>query len=290
MSGARLERVGGVFLPRSEREFECRNKKYYLTLFPASIEDDKGNEKYHYPGKREEIVGDALRKIMADGQGIFLDAKADVSFTLYRLQKELQDNGHSYSRQQLKDSLEVLAKTNIELKSESGKVEFIFHPIEAIGFNGENEETQTFVKFSPLITKSLKERSFRLFNYKKVMSYKTVIARQLHKRMAHHYTQASLTDPYTIMLTTVIRDFGLTRRKQLKDNLREAEESLNELKEKNVVINFYVNKVIEKSPRIKIIDAKINIQPHPEFVTEAKRANARKKIETGNTNEIIAKN
>jgi lipoprotein NlpI len=108
--------------------------------------------------------------------------------------------------------------------------------------------------------------------------------------MAHHYTQASLTDPYTIMLTTVIRDFGLTRRKQLKDNLREAEESLNELKEKNVVINFYVNKVIEKSPRIKIIDAKINIQPHPEFVTEAKRANARKKIETGNTNEITAKN
>jgi hypothetical protein len=286
----KVERVGGVFLPRLEREFECRNKKYYLTLFPASIEDDKGNEKYHYPGKREEIVEDALRKIMADGQGIFLDAEAGVSFTLYRLQKELQDNGHSYSRQQLKDSLEVLAKTNIELKSESGKVEFIFHPIEAIGFNGENEETQTFVKFSPLITKSLKERSFRLFNYKKVMSYKTVIARQLHKRMAHHYTQASLTDPYTIMLTTVIRDFGLTRRKQLKDNLREAEESLNELKEKNVVINFYVNKVIEKSPRIKIIDAKINIQPHPEFVTEAKRANARKKIETGNTNEIIAKN
>src|SRR5213083_2720226 len=58
----KVERVGGVFLPRLEREFECRGKKYRLTLFPASIEDENGGEKYHYPAKREEIVEDALRK------------------------------------------------------------------------------------------------------------------------------------------------------------------------------------------------------------------------------------
>lgn len=275
----KVERVGGVFLPRLEREFECRGKKYKLTLFPASIEDENGGEKYHYPAKREEIVEDALRKIMAEGSGVFLDGEAGVSFTLYRLQKELKENGHSYSRQQIKDALEVLAKTNIELKSESGTVELIFHPIEAIGFNGENEETQTFVRFSPLVTKSIKERSFRLFNYKKVMSYKTVIARQLHKRMAHNYTQASLTDHYTIMLTTIIRDFGLTRRKQLKDNLREVEEALVELKETNVVINYKADKIIEKSPRVKLVDVKITIQPHFDFVAEVKKANTRKKLE-----------
>jgi hypothetical protein len=82
----KVERVGGVFLPRLEREFECRGKKYKLTLFPASIEDEKGGEKYHYPAKREEIVEDALRKLIAEGS-IFLDGEAGVSFTLYRLQK-----------------------------------------------------------------------------------------------------------------------------------------------------------------------------------------------------------
>lgn len=275
----KVERVGGVYLPRLEREFECRGKKYFLTLFPASIEDKNGNEKYHYPAKREEIVEDALRKLMADGQGVFLDGEVGVSFTLYRLQKELQDNGHTYSRQQIKDALEVLAKTNIELKSESGTIEFIFHPIEAIGFNGENEETQTFVKFSPLVTKSIKERSFRLFNYQKVMSYKSVIARQLHKRMAHHYTQASLTEFYTLMLTTVIRDFGLTRRKQLKDNLRETEEALAELKEKNVIINYQSDKIIERNPRVRLTDVKFTLQPHFDFVNEMKRANSKKKLE-----------
>lgn len=275
----RVQRVAGVFLHSIEREFECRGKKYILTVTPASIRDTDGKEKYYYPAKREEIIEDALRKIMAEGRGIFLDGEAGVSFTIYRLQKELQENGHTYSRQQIKDALNVLARTSLELKSESGNVEFNFHPIEAVGFSGEDEETQTFVKFSPLVTKSIKDHTFRLFNYEKVMSYKTVIARQLHKRMAHHYTQASLTDPYTILLTTIIRDFGLTRYKQIKDNLRELETAIEELKSKSVIINHKIDKIIEKAPRNKVADAKITIQPHFDFINEVKRANARRKLE-----------
>jgi len=275
----KAERIDGVYLPRLEREFECRNRKYTLTLFPASIEDSSGNEKYHYPAKREEIVEDALRKIMADGKGIFLDGEAGVSFSLYEVQKELKENGHSYSTSQIKDAIEILAKTNIELRSADGDLEFIFHPIEAVGFSGEENETQTFVKFSPLITQSIKEKKFRLFNYKKVMGYDTVIARQLHKRMSHHFTQAGLTENYSIMLTTIIRDFGLTRRKQLKDNLRELEAAIEELKKSNVIINFKLDKIIEKSPRVKLVDVKLTIQPHFEFISEVKQANSRRKLE-----------
>ncbi len=280
----KVERVAGVFLHSIEREFECRGKKYLLTVTPASIKEGNGKEKYYYPAKREEIVEDALRKIMAEGYGVFLDGEAGVSFTLYRLLKELQDNGHTYNRQQIKDALNVLARTTLELRSESGNIEFTFHPIEAIGFSGEDEETQTFVKFSPLVTKSIKDRTFRLFNYQKVMSYKSVIARQLHKRMAHHYTQASLTDPYTIHLTTIIRDFGLTRYKQIKDNLREVETAIEEMKAKSVIINHQVDKIIEKSPRTKVTDAKLVIQPHFEFVNEVKRANSHRKIELAEIN------
>jgi len=281
----KVERVAGVFLHSMEREFECRGKKYVLTITPASIKDSNGKEKYYYPAKREEIVEDALRKIMAEGHGIFLDGEAGVSFTIYRLKKELEDNGHTYNRQQIKDALNVLAKTSLELRSESGKVELTIHPIEAVGFSGEDDETQTFVKFSPLVTKSIKDRTFRLFNYEKVMSYKTVIARQLHKRMAHHYTQASLTDHYSILLTTIIRDFGLTRYKQIKDNLREVETAIEELKAKNVIINHKIDKIIEKTPRTKVTDAKITIQPHFEFINEVKRANARRKLELAEIND-----
>ena len=173
----------------------------------------------------------------------------------------------------------ILARTGIELKSEDAEIEIYFSPIETLGFKGKNDEKQTFVRFSPLVTKSIKERSFRLINYEQVMSYKSVIARLLHKRMSHHYTQASLTEPYHFLLTTIIRDFGLTKQAQLRNNQIEVEKALEEMKEKNVVLNSKADKIIENASRTKLIDVKFNIQPHPFFVSDIKKANVRKQKE-----------
>lgn len=67
----KVERIGGEFLRSLEREFECRGQKYKVKIRPASIEDKDGKERYYYPSKREELVEDALRKFVAEGQGIF---------------------------------------------------------------------------------------------------------------------------------------------------------------------------------------------------------------------------
>ena len=274
----KVERVGGVYLPTLRREFECRGRKYSLEIAPARITDGD-TEIECFPSKREEMVEDALRKMMAEGQGIFLDGEAGISFTLYQLQKELKNTGHSYSTQQIKQALTILARTSIELKSEDAEIEIYFSPIETLGFKGKNDEKQTFVRFSPLVTKSIQERSFRLINYEQIMSYKSVIARLLHKRMSHHYTQASLTDPYHFLLTTVIRDFGLTKQEQLRNNQIEVEKALEEMKGKSVVINFKADKIIESAARAKLIDVKFSIQPHPFFVSDVKKANVKKQKE-----------
>jgi hypothetical protein len=168
----KVERVAGVFLHSIEREFECRGKKYLLTITPASIKEGKGKEKYYYPAKREEIVEDALRKIMAEGHGVFLDGEAGVSFTLYRLLKELQDNGHTYNRQQIKDALNVLARTTLELRSESGSIEFTFHPIEAIGFSAYAE----FNSFDVMQQKAVLEMSASRFTrIKETMNFDIIL-------------------------------------------------------------------------------------------------------------------
>ncbi len=274
----KVERIAGAYLPTLNREFECRGKKFKIEITPARIKDKK-NEIEYYPSKREEIVEDGLRKLLVEGQGNFLDGEVGVAFTIYQLQKELKESGHTYSRDQIKQSLLILAKTKIHLKSDDNEIEVIFSPIETLGFRGKDGEIQTFVRLSPLVTKSVKERSFRLFNYEKVMSYKSVIARQLHKRMSHHYTQASLTNPYHIMLTTIIRDFGLTQQQQLRNNQIEVEKAIEEMKLKNTIINYKIEKVIESKPRIKLLDVKFIIQPHPNFVTEVTEANLKKKTE-----------
>jgi hypothetical protein len=197
-------RVADTYLPRLEREFECRGKRYKMKLDPARIEDKDGTVREYYPSQREEVIEDCLRKLMVEGNGMFLDDLASVRFTLYQLQRELSDNKHSYSYTQIKESLEVLAKTNIELECEAEQMRIIFSPIEIFGIRGEGGQTQTFVRFSPIVTNSIKERKFRLINYKKVMGYRTAIARKLHKRLSHFYIQASFTDKYEALLSTLI--------------------------------------------------------------------------------------
>jgi hypothetical protein len=40
------------------------------------------------------------------------------------------------------------------------------------------------------------------------MQYRYRLSRWLHKRLAHNYVQASMLAPYTIRLSTILRDSG----------------------------------------------------------------------------------
>lgn len=271
----KTERVNGVFLPRLERDFVYKKQHYELTILPASVEDENGDEKYYYLTKRESLIEDAVIKLMVEGNGVFLDGNASVRFSLYNLQKELKDHGHSYSYDELKAGLRVLSRTLIQLRSPEANIELEFHPFTALGFRGEEGESQTYVSLSPLVCKSIFEQTYRLLNYEKVMAYRSVIARQLHKRLSHHYIQASLSDKYEILLTTVVRDFGLTRQKRLQQNWQEVEKAIQELRDSNVVLNCYTARIEDTSARKKLLDIKIAIQPHPEFIAEMKKANAK---------------
>jgi hypothetical protein len=275
----KVERIGGEFLRALEREFECRGQKYKVKIRPASIEDKDGKERYYYPSKREELVEDALRKFIAEGQGVFLDDAAGVTFSLYQLQEELRKNGHSYNKQEIKDALLICARTNITVTSDDGNTILVSNLFETVGlqtresWKGTGQKSRAFVRFNALVGKSIKSRTFRQINYETVMSYRTVIARQLHKRMSHNYLQASIANPYHFLLSTIIRDFGLTQYARLRDNLRDVQIALEEMKEKNVLLSYKIDKVLENSKRNKLLDAKFTLIPDPSFVGEVKRAN-----------------
>jgi hypothetical protein len=95
--------------------------------------------------------------------------------------------------------------------------------------------------------------------------------------MSHHFIQASLTESYEILLTTIIRDFGLTPQKRLQQNLVEVENAIEEMKQMNVVLNCKTEKIFDTKPRTKLTDAKFKFQPHFDFIADVKRANARAK-------------
>lgn len=275
----KVQRINDKFLDSLEREFECRGVKYKVKIRPASVEDRNGTERYYYPSKREELVEDALRKFVAEGQGVFLDEQAGVTFSLYQLQEELKRNGHSYSKDQIKDALLICARTNMTVTSENGASVLVSNLFETLGlqtrddWKNQGNKSRAFVRFNSLVTKSITSRTFRQLNYEKVMSYKNVIARQLHKRMSHNYLQASIANPYHFLLSTIIRDFGLTQYAQLRDNLRDVQIALDEMVEKKVLLSYKAEKVLENSKRAKLLDTKFILLPDPSFVNEIIGAN-----------------
>ena len=288
----KVERIGGEFLRVLEREFECKGTKYKIEIAPAVITDRDGVKRYHYPSKREELVEDALRRLATTEQGIFLDDRASVTFTLYQLQQELKQNGHDYNVRQLKDALLICNRTNITVTTEDGAAVLSASMFETLSlqtredWKGTGQKTKAFVRFNSLVSQSIKSGEFRQLDYEKAMSYGSVIARQLHKRMSHHFTQSSITTRYEIKLSTIIRDFGLTAYAWISQNLRDVETALNEMKDKNTILVYTVKKTIDASQRNKLIDAKFTVIPHPNFSNVVMDANKRhKRIEKSITNE-----
>jgi len=270
------DRIGGRFLHILKRKFEFRGKTFIVKITPARLEDKKGHDKDYYPGKREEIVEDALRKMACDGNGLFLDDQVGVVFSLNQLQKELKKMGHTYSIKQIKDAIFICQKSNLMLESGDGNITVSFQIFETVGLRTRKDwqktgkKTKCFVRFNVLVTKSIKSFTFRQMNYKECMMYKKNLARWLHKRMSHMYTQASWKNAYSILLTTIIRDSGMKPYEKLKDNLCEVRKALNEMIQKGVLQDFTEYKRFSGR---RIMDVKFRLKPGYSFIRDMIRAN-----------------
>lgn len=279
----RNERVQDKFLDRIEREFQCRGVEYNLSIDPAKVKDSDGVVRDYFPGLVEELVEDALRKLAVDGHGLFLDDQAAVTFTLYELQQELAKNGHTYSLEQIKKALMVCVGTTIHITTPSGETVFSDHLFETVGLNtredwkGQGKKTKAFVRFNSLVTKSIKEGSWRQFNYEVSMRFKHVVSRQLNKRMSHNFTQANLATNYTISLSTMLRDFGLTIYEYPRDNIRQVKKALDEMVANRVIRAYEINGIFDETRKNKLVDAMIVIKPDLLFASQTIRANIKQR-------------
>lgn len=270
------DRISGKFLETVERDFVCRKNNYRLRMTPARIKDANGVERDTFPGKREEMIEDALRKMAADGRNakaVYLNGQLSVVFSRFALQKELEEHGHSYDYRQIEEAIITLFSVSIEVTREYEDLTVAFHPIEAYGFKGREGESVTFVKFSPLVTESIQKNAFRLINYQQLMSYKTTIARHLHKRMSHNFSQAAKDEVYHISTNTIYRDFGLKKLSNLGLQVIEVKKALEELIAAQVVLSYEMKEIFDTKKKNKKIDCVFLIKHHQSFIDEAINSN-----------------
>ncbi|HTD20916.1 MAG TPA: hypothetical protein VK667_15440 [Ktedonobacteraceae bacterium] len=137
------------------------------------------------------------------------------------------------------------------------------------------KQARCYVQFNPLVTASINRLSYRQYDYLTYMAYKHRLSRWLHKRLAHNYVQASMINPYTINLSTILRDSGSYKSPRANNCTREVEAALDELQSKGVIMSFEA--ASKRGLRNKIIDVAYTVLPDLSFIAEVKKANARSK-------------
>ena len=281
-------RKDGQFLKSLRRDFKHRGKNYQVKITPARIEEDGGSEKEYYPSWREELVEEALKKIACDQfNGVYLNDTAGVQFTLYELRKELRSRGHAIRLDDLIKSLTICRRANIVISSvdQDGTktvMDSSIFPTLVIVSRREWEKdpkaTRCYVQFNPLVTFSINQLAYRQLDYVKFMGFKRQLSRWVHKRLSHNYVQASLTEPYRIKMSTIVRDSALVNAKETRHKMRYIDESLSELEDRDVLLNY--EKETMQAARRRIDDIVYTLTPHPAFIDQIKKANRRKRYLT----------
>jgi hypothetical protein len=283
------ERKVRGYLDLMEINFHYRGKKLQAVIQPARVrEKSDGSSKDYYPSANEELIEDALRKIASEQNQGFFDKnnyRSGVVFTLYQLRDELKKRGHTRSFQQIALSLNILARSTIEIRTMDGKngegftVSPYFTGLSAVSRTRLMDDPQAkwIVQFHPLVTQAMDALTYRQFNYAQMMSHSTQLARWLHKQLSLKFTFASILTTFEIRYSTIKRDSALLEGYKRSTAAIEAlDAAFNELKSRGVIMMFKKNLVT--GLRGKIEDVIYTLTPSHDFVAQMKAANKRESL------------
>lgn len=263
-------------LPALRREFECRGEAYSLTLKPAILVGRDGTSTSYYPSADEDILETILRKIYLDDSPKFFDGQPGMTFTINQIRKELKRQGRTRSHYQILDSLQILKGSEIVCQNLETGVKLSFNPIDVLCYTEKSEKEDgnepCYLIFSKVIAEALESLYFRRYNYQKVIGYKSHIARLLHRRLSHHFTQANENVAYTVNFSTLLRDFGLEY-PTLATAIFKFKKAVEEMKKALVIQEFKCDAIISPLDSRKIEDYFLTIVPTNNFAFETSASN-----------------
>ena len=283
-----------------------------MMLQPAYVQKGKERPRAKFPGVREELVEFVIFKL-AVLSGCFTQEQDNQSksdnftlfTTLYQIHEELKQHGSAepksktYSYDQIREALEVLAKTTVHLSTDDQE-DLIFSPIADFGFFGKGRQSDelphtgtVYIRFNSLISKSILNRKWRQIDYVSVMQSQTFLVRWLRKTLALKFTYAAPTTSFNLKLSTLIENSGISAYGRLSDNLKYVETALADMPD--VVARYTIERKFAPNPSNGkgrcLVDAKITLYPADAFVTTQIASNAHHaKIENAgrtNTGEVV---
>ena len=282
--------------PRSSESLHCR-----IMIQPSKIKNKDGSSTDFYPSSDEELIEEVLKKIFSDdafGELAEHDPtqkKSWVYFTLGMVQKELKERNKTRSLDEIKQSIEILAKTVIEVRLVSDRsrkgILFMGPILENLAATTREDyladpKQLWRARLPEPISESINNITYRQFNYGTLMDLKSPLARWFHKRLSHNYTQANYTNRYSILQATIERDSGLVRHSRQDRRMEYVEAVLKELIEAKVLEGFEPEKEYSKTGK-RVMSVKYHLQPSFDFVQEMKAANARQRDDEKKSQRLL---
>lgn len=217
--------------------------------------------------------------------------------SIHQISEELKrrgakrDKAKAYSYPQIREGLEVLAKTKIHLKSESDDDDLVLSPIADYGHFSEKARRDAgsapassskaanatiYIRFNALISQAILARSWRQINYERIMDADIYLVRWLTKMLGLRFTYAAPSKSFNIKLSTIIENSGITLYARMSDNLKIVERALASMSE--IVARYTIEKHLAANERTHkgrvLADAMITIWPTQAFAVEQIKTNA----------------
>lgn len=254
------ERKDRKYLDAIQRSFQFAGSQYDLVLTPARIlEGDK--EWDEYPGEREQLVEDVIRRLAVDRNRLRVKSKNEVvlTFTLYEIRRELARLKHSLRLDEIKRALTILSKSHIEItrfdsgsdtedqpggkKGKNKKGKSILHssafPVLAIRTQDDEDDAETFVQLNPLVAQSIRTMEFDQVNYEWMMRIQGPLSRWVFKRISIQLMNSHNPDTKLAVLkaSDIAQCFGMAR-SRWRDCLRRIDTAMEALRTHGVAASI----------------------------------------------------
>ncbi|MFC4174141.1 hypothetical protein ACFOYU_19160 [Microvirga sp. GCM10011540] len=283
------DREAGKYLKIVEREFEHCGKSYRLTIKPARLRRS-GQETEEYPGEREQLVEEVVRRLAQESGRLRLDGRdLWMTFSINEICEELARTGHRYSWSEVKEALQILHLSPVEItrvdadpKSETGSIVNIISAsaFPQLAFRERGREfSETSVQFNALLTSAIKHLEFMQLDYDTIMSLKGPVPRWLYKRLSHNVFYGDHESHVQVLTASQLyQGCGLPPRSRKRDELRKITGAIDALKSAGVILGYELEDVHDGVDRRRKEDIIYTVHLSKNFIEDVTVAKKRHQL------------
>jgi hypothetical protein len=269
---------------------------YKATITAANVETlivngGKIKNTVAFPGASEAVVELGLRKLLELKGGVVSNGSLGILFYINELKMVLKNHFNAtYSADNIKQSLEILHKTNISIEHISQTqppLDFTmasssYLPILKWGANNE----KIFVSLHVSIMNEITSLDFRAINTQslKLNQKSFTQATQISKQLYILWSYATYNKPYKIKMSRLLGNSGILSNNG-ETNKRNTMRALDSLKNNETIIENWSWEAVKSGK--KIIDRNITMYPTEFFIKQQKKISALKNIKLLEVAEMV---